>query len=277
MKRQRKILLIAVSSGCALVAFTIWMALPRNNGPRVHGRSLYSWLQNFRNAEGIDSPRPSEATAAVQELGTNAIPYLLQWLKYQDPRWADNIRVTVASGVRHVSPALSEKILGESFGSVPSRRAWIAIYGFRILGSQAKPAVPELERMVKGPIPEYQLNALTALGEIGPDGLPTLLSVVTNKASPLRIAALANLQRLGTNAAPAVPAIVSCMQDPNSRIATWATFVLGATRAAPEISVPALVAALSDRRSFIRKQATHALREIAPELLRGTNAAPMLK
>src|SRR5205823_12852958 len=76
MKRGRLgIVLLACALGLA-GGFLLW---PRDPEPKYQGVSLTGWLAKGSN--------DGEAAAAVRHLGTNSIPFLLQWLSYEPAPW----------------------------------------------------------------------------------------------------------------------------------------------------------------------------------------------
>ena len=85
-----------------------------------------------------------EAEKAIREIGTNALPYLLKWIRYDMPSWKMRFYETV-------NPALST--LNSEWGLYDERqRRFVqAPLAFEVLGAQAKPAIPELIRMLNGP------------------------------------------------------------------------------------------------------------------------------
>jgi HEAT repeat protein len=184
----------------------------------------------------------------------------------------------------------------------------LALWGFEILGEDARPAIPDLVRMMKMGPTENANMALRALGFLGEDAFPHVLAVVTNRASDtaLRMNAVIVTGRmgyLGTNAAPAIPVLIEYLKDPqynhfaadalgnlllDSELAVPALMnCLGSSddwlclsavrslgkfgeKAAP--AVPALVRIFSEARAGgnwqdVRREATNAVRRIAPEAL----------
>ena len=80
MRRRRILLLLA---GCALVAFVLILLWPCEREPSYQGKSLSEWLFLYVAQNGQDTPQAASATVAVQGIGTNALPFLLEWLEYE--------------------------------------------------------------------------------------------------------------------------------------------------------------------------------------------------
>src|ERR1043166_10284365 len=81
----RKAVLVRIAAavlGVALTGYALW---PRE--PRWQGRSLSSWLVDL----APDKPPATRiaAAAAVRAVGTNAVPFLLDWMRERevDPEW----------------------------------------------------------------------------------------------------------------------------------------------------------------------------------------------
>ena len=238
MKRWRRFLWILL--GCGFAAAIAVLAVGRDNGPRVRGRSLKGWVDRYFAAYNMneDSPEAREAADAIREIGTNAIPYLLKWVVHENPAWGRKGLNSLGQLVRPVNRAVSDRMLfGPRFSEGPSRQAWSAILAFGILGGEARTAVPELARLLNDPR-QRSINAAIALGKIGLDGLPPLLSLVANSTGSRRAMAILEIGQMGTNARSAAPMLTPYLCSSN-RFESYA--------------------------------ATNALRKLAPEMLGETN------
>jgi hypothetical protein len=82
MRKYSKKILIAV--GCAAIAVTVLILFPSSNTePTYDGHSPSYWVENCR---GIGKPQ-EKASEANSHIGTNAIPYLIKWIQYEEPTW----------------------------------------------------------------------------------------------------------------------------------------------------------------------------------------------
>jgi hypothetical protein len=210
-----------------VVAVGIAIELPQE--PRYQGRSLSQWLSVFTATPPEDplSPASISATDAVRHIGPKATPYLLSYLRPER------------------GPSKARELLGACLDALPpatipgSVRDWIdeddaslqyerAAMGFYLLGKSAAPAIPELFRLATNQtqVPRARW-ATIALGNIGPEALPQLLQIVTNRNAPARYEAIAVLSEFGSNALPAVSAIIQCINDPEDDVSYGATVVLG--------------------------------------------------
>jgi HEAT repeat protein len=246
----------------------------------------------------------SQSSNAVHHIGTNALPLLVKWLDYEPPKWRTRFANAI---VRLPGPLPREAMANWILGS-RALRASIAPIGFQFLGQEAAPAVPALAQLVGDcRSPARADGALAALMLIGKDGLPPLLSVVTNQVVPTPYRCKAadyigvQARQLGTNAlcvvptlvqglddTPAtfctakvlaklglapeevVPALVRCLRSTNSWAWAGAAQALGEFRSEAESAVPDLLVAASDNDQLVRSLAAGAVRRIAPQVL--TNA-----
>jgi len=86
------------------------------------------------------------------------------------------------------------------------------------IGPPAKPAVPILLRAISGTNMWQRENAARALGEIHTDAaevVPPLISCLGDPDSRLRLAAVMALRNFGKDARSAAPALLELIRDPN--------------------------------------------------------------
>jgi HEAT repeat protein len=155
------------------------------------------------------------AKTAVREAGTNALPFLMRWMKRPVRRSTDV--------------------------NYPS---W-ALHGFEVLGPSAKSAIPELIALLgekgSGNDPSF------ALAYIGRDAVPALTNLLgTNQNWRARSSACQALTFMGTNAESALPCLLTCLKYAATRQDGRIAIVLAEVgRNQPEVVVPVLVAALT--------------------------------
>jgi HEAT repeat protein len=197
--------------------------------PRYQDKSLSEWivLTEPKSVETF-APRDAQALEAVRRIGTNAIPWLLRWIR-------------------------SEQL----------QTNHLAIRGISLLRTNANLLVPELTRLVNDwKSSTAWSNAIPALETLGNDGFFPLLRAATNYNAPsaLRWKAVQSIGRLGshmngvgslamlgTNAAIAVPVLIRCLHDDDWRVAAEAASALGIYTIEPTLAVPALIASLQSR------------------------------
>jgi hypothetical protein len=91
VKRRRVILILLACLMAGVVAFIVW---PGEREPEYQGKKLSEWLtlysQTFSDESGRKEAHAS-AAQAVRHIGTNAIPYLLKWIRYETPDWRNKL------------------------------------------------------------------------------------------------------------------------------------------------------------------------------------------
>ena len=149
--------------------------------PQAHGHTLSFWLEHFiTRANDEDRKQAKEAEAAILEIGTNALPALLVWLRYEPSQSETEIlsflaRVRRSAFGRWVPPATSYEH-GAPRGDI----------GFGVLGPLAAEAIPELEQIANDAAhPRPAARAWMALSKIGPKALPAVEARLSNTNFPV--------------------------------------------------------------------------------------------
>jgi hypothetical protein len=228
--------------------------------PVYGGQALSQWLivyggldsteVVYDRPEGVDPVDKARARDAVREIGSNAVPFLLEW--------RGGARPTSAHGVKRWDDA------------------WLL--GFEIVGTNGRAAIPELARAAVGGGTNYEgWNAILALRFLGKDALPPLLGVLTNRSfvdgrRGNAAVCIGTMRSLGTDVSPAVPVLIRCLDD--KEVAEESALALGHIRVSPGLTVPALIKALGGADERVRWSAAAALGEFGPEAV---SAAPALK
>jgi len=178
-----------------LVVLLVW---PRQ--PFYRGRSLEFWIggQFVPAAAG-------EAAEAIHQMGTNAIPYLLRWIRYETPAWKLRLWKTL-------NPFLSKhKIDWQPADLNALARADGAARALIRLGPAAEGAIPELTRLIEDPrANESAIRAMFVLGCLGDAGLPPLIGVLKNQQARFRAEAAESIGFTGTKRAAPIVALLAC-------------------------------------------------------------------
>jgi len=256
--RRRRIIIIFAScvvAGIGVVAF--W---PAEREPEYNGKKLSEWLEIYQSGRlgtlGLNESR-AEASDAINQIGTNALPWLMRWIQCEvreTPKWKTSLFVLACKlhlKGTHVEIAPNGKTTGYWAEKSPvaslinNRERNLADYterfGFKLLGAQATDALPELERLTRGTNSALSRRAEFAFMSV-PDLVPQWLEMLTNRAPSLRcrgIRAFSSFDSL----AHAFPALNI------------------------SVVVPPLVERLDDPALRVRQAATNALRKIAPKSL----------
>jgi hypothetical protein len=174
-KQGRWLLLCCAFGVCCGLAWSLFVSAPGE--PAYAGRTLSTWLVDYPTVpvsptntasrlQSFDDIR--EIEVAVRQIGTNALPTLLNWLRADDTPITDNFARLAA---RHS---------WVPFHPFSSRdKNLMAFGGFRILGRVAIPAMPALRAMLHDQDFGVRLRAAIVLREIQLD--PTSIYTAENR------------------------------------------------------------------------------------------------
>lgn len=256
---------MVVVLACIVAAVVVAVVWPREHEPEYEGKKLSEWLMGERP---LGEPANARAKA-IHQIGTNALPFLLRWIRYETPPW----RKKLSSAIRKINTKA-----WVAFRDKKADRAKGARLGFEILGPQASPAIPELTKLMKGTNVDITINAFYALHATGIEALPVLLEVLTNGPACLRLhtaVIFRTMRQLGTNASVVVPVLIEQLQDKDPEVAAKAAAMLGVLGVEPALAVPALTSSLLASETYVRCSAVYALarfgdqaRSAVPSLLR---------
>jgi hypothetical protein len=269
----------------AILVLCAWAAIAADQEPSYNGCLLSQWLGDMYLRSYGAGPVPYEE--AIRAMGTNAIPTLLKWITYERSPSSRQTGETVLSYYPH-------------YPLSPEERAERSQYAFECLGGVARPAIPELTRLARASSdPKRADRCAAALAFIGPEAIPSLLSLATNGPPWTRRSALDCLERFasdpeGEQAVPvlisclgytntdynidgaaqrilldlrpavAVPVITNALQSPSARarLNAIACLLLYENTAPALVPVPALRAAMRDPDYQVRDLATNILRRM---------------
>lgn len=241
---------------------------PGEREPEYDGRKLSEWIWTYERSRfsAVDN---GKSARAIRTIGTNAVPWLLKWMRYETPKW----RITFNRATDRLLPRLR-------FGRSDTYEFWDLCEnsaGFKALGVEGKSAVPALTEMAnQQQSMAVSRRAIRALAYIGADGLRPLMAALTDPDKEKRMYAAAYIglmQPRDTNLNPVAPLLAKCVTD-EFLIAHNAVETLGTLRLEPSVTVPVLTNALGHRKPFMRLRAAEAIGQFGPE---GYLAVPALK
>jgi len=220
--RRRSLCLILVV--LVVLAGVIVVLTTREREPEYKGKRLSEWVRGYGIYDPIRDIR--ETDEAIRHIGTNALPYLLKWVRYERPSWRTKFYAVVNPLVGLVAP--SRKLADEDERVERGNDAAIALIR---LGAKAEGSVGELADILNdAKAPGSGALAAHVLSYLGPAGLPPLYTALTNQQPPLRLrpadfrCQLAkSIGRVVTNALPAVPSLILLLSDPDERVRRAAT------------------------------------------------------
>lgn len=246
-KRRKRLVLLA----CGLVALGLTWALlsPRDREPSYQGRTLSQWLAQQKGQWGAGLVLDVDPILAI---GTNALPTLLEWISYEP----STLRNQIAGVAGRLPFGLWRRLFYK-----PVERANDAIRVFRILGPQARSAIPELARLAQTAADrDRAYRCIDALKLVGPEGLPAVLTLATNSPTKTRFRAIVTLPEFGPDAAAAVPILIQCLDDNDSSIAAAAQEAL--TRLDRSAVFPSLTNALHSSSAQVRAHAVDGIQRM---------------
>jgi hypothetical protein len=181
MKLRHGIALLALGLVALIIAYSTPPRTPPE--PSYAGRTLTQWIapDPIHVGEPIRSP---EACAAIRHIGTNALPCLLAWLG-ADPEYTptkERAHVLLRKLPKAITPKL---VLRWAESDKVDLRLRAAPMAFKVLGPDAVPAVPQLERLAsdhRGRLSAY--FATYILVDLGPEGYAALQRIAQNPACP---------------------------------------------------------------------------------------------
>jgi len=171
--------------------------------PRHQGRILSEWMKIYRMAPMLSDSRTepantkaervaafrarearvaatrAEAELAVRSIGTNALPCLLAWFRYELPSWCKGLLTLATWRYGEGKKVVFSRSL--IIGPTARKAEWAGLE-FVILNTNAAPAIPELEAMMKdNQKPDRGLRAIYALGAIGVPAVRVLTNALADK------------------------------------------------------------------------------------------------
>jgi hypothetical protein len=248
----------------ALAGVIAWQVL-REREPVYQGKPLRVWLVQYGTnhwSAGRNGELDRQAEAAIQHLGTNAIPLYLKIITTRESslklkllalvpkRWLARFHLRSVNNYRH-----------------------LGAYGLIALGADAKPSVPALIALLNDKNPDVRYAAVFALRSLGPvagDALPSLIKCLKDPDFRVQSDAILGLGEIHQEPERVIPILVKLLDEPqnpqHSEIirsdAIWSLRHFGAL-AKP--ALPSLLRLLDDAHENIRYDATNALKAIDPE------------
>jgi hypothetical protein len=170
----------------AVIVLTVFFGSHRATSPpepSFGGRTLSEWGLLNPNAL-TDNPKSLEAREALRRIGTNALPCLLAWLA-ADPNYNPLRRAAEWVVIRLPNRLIPQRARDWALSDPVLFHFELASAIFKVLGANAEPAIPDLERVASDPRGRRSAYLATyILGGIGPHALPALQRIARNAACP---------------------------------------------------------------------------------------------
>jgi hypothetical protein len=222
-KHRTALLLLVVTSLLLLLVFVVL----HDNEPTYHGHSLSYWLQ--RNQESSKARRtqteqPDSPKQAILAIGTNAIPWLLKWIRYEP----NPVPKPVLNRVQWTfwNTRIGGMIM---FGTGRANsRAEAAVLAFDTLGTNAAPALNNLVLLMQDSThPMTSVRATMALGGLGQCALPALAQALFTPTQherqlvALELFEMSHDPAIGTNRI--LPFVRRALNDPDPQLSRYAS------------------------------------------------------
>jgi HEAT repeats len=243
MRTRRKWLWLLL--GCGIVAILLF-TLFREREPRYAGDTLSQWVFRLEVTSGNPDRIPI-AEDAIRHMGTNALPFLIKWIQYEERPWRTRLNALCSK----LPEKLADRFSYFFDGRLVVRRdgAFSALY---VLGPDAAPAIPTLIHLTE--IQPFTIQQpMTVLAAIGGDGLMPVLWVLNDPASPNRLAAInaiadATFEAKRPLGPIVVSALTNCLADTNRLFAITAAQILCTHGSHKELGMKTLIDALDDKK-----------------------------
>lgn len=187
--------------------------------PRYEGKRLSEWLDPVPPYGGIST----QQEVAVRAIGTNALPFLVDWLHSFGAKWP-------RKGFEFLQNHLPFDWNFESRFLDPATKPERALAGFQILGTNAAPAIPAILRLEANRRYGARNFAIQALKWIDVADERVLLKLIRNLRDPdatVRYNSAYALGSLGRGWSNTIPALLACLDDPDPMVAQAGMFAFG--------------------------------------------------
>lgn len=245
-----------------VASIVTWLLL-RHVEPVWKGKPLNAWAQQYgSNNWSGRKELAREAEFAIRQIGTNSIPFLLGLMRARDSDLKKSLRT-------HLPRKWHDPLhLADNSGKV--RR--IGAHGLAALGTNAPIAVPALiELATQHPDDDGRYIAVFALRTLGPAAeaaIPFYLQSLTNKDNTIRNEAAAGLALIPHRHETTVPALVKYLESIESSQG-WELYsavgLIGRLGTNAKPAVPRLLSLLNDSNLDVRVAVTNSLLWIDPE------------
>jgi hypothetical protein len=214
-----------------------------NRETRYQGLTITEYSEIYDRIWHGELTRPGlqETGEAFCQMGSNAVPYLLKWIRYQPPPWQENLLKILDQTpppFRGLATNFTAKRRREM--AKLERRRKVGSWAFEKIGSNAAPAIHQLERLALDPGADTSARATTALGNIGQTALPSLCRVASSPQASSRFEALNAIARLGAEPSRLAPVLASCLQDTNQALLELASMITTNSQPEPAVFIPLL-------------------------------------
>jgi HEAT repeat protein len=215
------------------------MARPKNypRDPQYEGRLFSEWLYELDSRE--EKTREA-AEKVIKAQGTNLIPILVQMIQIKESHQEEMLHFLTYLPIEYAM-----------------NRRFAVVDGFKVLGPLARPAIPDLIKLLSDR--ELGDPAFLALAKIGPESVSPLLKELVSTNETARRYATEALGYFAEVSEKIVPELIKNLKDPSRDVRSSAISALSQIKKEPKISVPALIERLNDAEPSVRRDAVMAM------------------
>jgi HEAT repeat protein len=219
----------------AALPVCLLLVISWNLEPRHEGKTLSEWVA--QGTSYYEGGSDDDTAQALRAMGRRILPTLSDWVQTRESRFKQRIEML----------ADRQSFIELHFESAELRRG-LAVNGFRVLGTNAVPAIPTLVRLIDDP--ELGGSALGGLAAIGAPAWAILMSALTNKDPVVRRNAVGSLASdLQIEIPGTISALLDRIHDEDLRVGTTVLSVLGECERHPELIHPAIARVAADTNS----------------------------
>jgi len=227
-----------------LLVLLAWAILSQRE-PVYRGKTLTDWGKQYFFSQTANRAAAEEAQFAIRQIGTNHIPFMLNLIRATDRQWANKLRTFVPmnydgsvmlrrSGAYAIAalgtnaPAAVPRLIEIATTHPDSDGRYYAVFALRNIGPAAEAAVPFYIQSLTNADPAIRNEAamgLTSVPRHWQTSLPHLvryMETVNVRGNPSREwemkRAVALLGQMSTNAQPAVPMLLTFLNDPAASV-----------------------------------------------------------
>jgi len=139
--RKRRFFLLLIAGGVLVIVAVVVFSPSREREPEYGGKRLSEWV--FELPPDASQSGNSAAEVALREIGTKALPYLLEWISYEPAPWRLKIY--------EIAGKLLQKGPNVIFQDRKMLRASCAVRAFGTVGLQDEGITTQLKRMSQEP------------------------------------------------------------------------------------------------------------------------------
>ena len=213
------------------------------------------------------------AAEALAHIGGDAEQVLCQALQCDD----HEVCVATADALGKLQQPTQSVVasLAETLHTRDARICQAVANALAEMGSSAVAAIPALAEASRRADLETsaRVEAIRALGKIGPETIPPLVQMLQSENLSLAAAACHALGTLGSAAEPAVPALRNMIHRPEAVLRLAAVESLGEIGSPAKGAVPDLIGLLHDKDRPLRFAAAQALGRMGPPAIRSLENA----